>query len=747
MRSALRQSRGRRSAVVAPSGVRPETCGYRSIAASRSRATLDPIAASRGGSDSLRFRRPARRCAGVRWCSGGILASRRRETHGRERTCEFRGSRTRRLTDRFDLEHAPRRFPREPLQRRAAWPTACPSGCQRRVRLASRVTRHPTHRDKMRDAHRDQRVRGGGGVARAAADSTRVRARRAARARWRGIVAACSRLRPRGGRRGTAAGQPCPAEAHRCQAHPHVCRGPLGGRVLAMASTTAPTFTPVELEPAAQAFAEATANPPYLYDLTPGRGPQGRRRHPVRADRQARGRRRVDHRRAGPMQGPDRPARGRDGRAARSSSTSTAPAGCSATPTRTTGSCASSRSAPGAAVVFPEYSLSPEARYPVAIEQEYAVARWIVTRARPRTSTPRGWSIAGDSVGGNMAAALTIMAKERGDVNFKAQALFYPVTDASFDTDSLPPVRGGLLAAPRRHAVVLGPVHDRPGRAGARSPPARCARPPSELAGLPKALVINGEADVLRDEGEAYARNLRAAGVDVTATRYGGAIHDFMMVNALRETNAAGAAIARGHRLHEGSTRHEHAEAPITTRRCATSTARRSASSCRPSSPILTDLALTGKHAHWNVQGPNFRALHLHLDETGRRVARRGRRRRRARGGARPRTGRPRARRSPSRPRCRDLEAGPQLDRELLAALTRILTEAIGDDPRAHGPPRGRRHRHRRPPARDRRQARRAGVDDRVQTAESNGPPGTTPAGRVPPYGVVAVSVKRTCLA
>ena len=197
----------------------------------------------------------------------------------------------------------------------------------------------------------------------------------------------------------------------------------------------------------------------------------------------------------------------------------------------------------GAAVVFPEYSLSPEARYPVAIEQEYAVARWIVTEGASKDLDATRLVIAGDSVGGNMAAALTIMAKQRGEVDFKAQALFYPVTDASFDTDSYHQFAEGYWL--RRDAMLWfwdQYTTDPDERAEITASPLRATA--EDLAGLPKALVINGEADVLRDEGEAYARHLRAAGVDVTATRYGGAIHDFMMVNALRETNAAGAAIA-----------------------------------------------------------------------------------------------------------------------------------------------------------------------------------------------------------
>jgi acetyl esterase/lipase len=89
-----------------------------------------------------------------------------------------------------------------------------------------------------------------------------------------------------------------------------------------------------------------------------------------------------------------------------------------------------------AAVVFPEYALSPEARYPVAIEQNYAVARWVVTDGAAHGLDPARIAVAGDSVGGNMSAALTLMAKDRGDVPLAAQVLFYPVTDASFDTGS-----------------------------------------------------------------------------------------------------------------------------------------------------------------------------------------------------------------------------------------------------------------------------------------------------------------------
>ncbi|MDQ0989269.1 alpha/beta hydrolase [Streptomyces sp. V3I7] len=196
----------------------------------------------------------------------------------------------------------------------------------------------------------------------------------------------------------------------------------------------------------------------------------------------------------------------------------------------------------GAAVVFPEYDLSPEARYPVAIEQNYAVARWVVSDGAAGDLDPTRIAVAGDSVGGNMSIALTLMAKERGDVPIIQQVLFYPVTDANFDTGSYEQFATGYFL--RRDAMrwFWDQYTDDPAqRAEITASPLRAT--PEQLAGLPPALVITAEADVLRDEGEAYASKLREAGVPVTAVRYEGIIHDFVMLNALRGTHAAEGAI------------------------------------------------------------------------------------------------------------------------------------------------------------------------------------------------------------
>ncbi|GAA4553207.1 alpha/beta hydrolase [Amycolatopsis samaneae] len=198
----------------------------------------------------------------------------------------------------------------------------------------------------------------------------------------------------------------------------------------------------------------------------------------------------------------------------------------------------------GAAVVFPEYSRSPEARYPVAIEENYAVAKWVAEHGSERGLDATRVAIAGDSVGGNMTAALTLLAKRRGDVRFRQQVLFYPVTDAGMDTESYRRFADGYFLSHEGMKWFWDQYTTDPAqRAESTASPLRASV--EELADLPPALVITAEADVLRDEGEAYAAKLRRAGVPVTAVRYQGVIHDFVMLNALRETHAAGAAIAQ----------------------------------------------------------------------------------------------------------------------------------------------------------------------------------------------------------
>jgi acetyl esterase/lipase len=197
----------------------------------------------------------------------------------------------------------------------------------------------------------------------------------------------------------------------------------------------------------------------------------------------------------------------------------------------------------GAAVVFPDYHLT-EARYPVPIEENYAVLSWVRDHGAEKDLDGSRIAVAGDSVGGNMTAALTLLAKERSGPELVAQVLFYPVTDASCDTDSYHEFATGYFL--RRDAMQWfwdQYLSDETQRDEITASPLRASV--EQLAGLPRALVITGEADVVRDEGEAYASKLRQAGVDVTATRYEGIIHDFVMLNALRGTKAAEAAIAQ----------------------------------------------------------------------------------------------------------------------------------------------------------------------------------------------------------
>jgi acetyl esterase len=196
----------------------------------------------------------------------------------------------------------------------------------------------------------------------------------------------------------------------------------------------------------------------------------------------------------------------------------------------------------GAAVVFVEYSRSPEARYPVAIEEAYAATCWIVENGQSISLDPSRLAVVGDSSGGNMAAVITLLAKQRGGPKIDFQVLFCPTMDASFDTPSYQEFGKGYFLT--RDAMIWFWNRYAPDVAVCQRVTAAPLKASVEqLRELLTALVITAECDPLRDEGEAYARKLMLAGVRVTATRYLGTIHGFVFLNALAETPAAPAAI------------------------------------------------------------------------------------------------------------------------------------------------------------------------------------------------------------
>lgn len=196
-----------------------------------------------------------------------------------------------------------------------------------------------------------------------------------------------------------------------------------------------------------------------------------------------------------------------------------------------------------AAVVFVKYTPSPEARFPVPLQQAYWATRYIAENGASLGIDGSRLAVAGDSVGGNMAAVVALLAKEHGRPAIRHQALFYPVTDTNLDTASYRQFAEGPWLTRRTMEWFLDAyAPNRADRATRYVAPLRASI--DELRGLPPALVIVGENDVLRDEVEAYAHKLMQAGVRVTAGRVLGTIHDFMMLNALADTPATRSAIA-----------------------------------------------------------------------------------------------------------------------------------------------------------------------------------------------------------
>jgi acetyl esterase len=195
-----------------------------------------------------------------------------------------------------------------------------------------------------------------------------------------------------------------------------------------------------------------------------------------------------------------------------------------------------------ATVVFVNFTSSPEAQYPAPIEEAYAATKWVVENGTKMNLDSSRLAVAGDSVGGNMAAVVALLAKLRGGPKILFQVLFYPVTDANFKTPSYEQFATGYFLT--REAMKWFWDQHLPDIKARNQPMASPLRAPLEqLRGLPPTLVITGECDILRDEGEAYAHKLIEAGVTVTATRYLAIHHDFVMLNVVSETPAARGAI------------------------------------------------------------------------------------------------------------------------------------------------------------------------------------------------------------
>lgn len=187
------------------------------------------------------------------------------------------------------------------------------------------------------------------------------------------------------------------------------------------------------------------------------------------------------------------------------------------------------------AVIFVNYTPSPEAQYPVAIEQTYAVAKYAATHGAELGIDTTRLALMGDSVGGLMTAAVTQLAKQRGEPKITYQVLLYPVTDAVFDTPTYQEFADGYWLS--RKAMEWFWDNFAPNTADRLKSSASPLRATvEELQGLPPAFIVTDEHDVLRYEGEAYAHKLMQAGVDVAAIRILGTVHDFAILAPLKDT-------------------------------------------------------------------------------------------------------------------------------------------------------------------------------------------------------------------
>jgi acetyl esterase len=190
------------------------------------------------------------------------------------------------------------------------------------------------------------------------------------------------------------------------------------------------------------------------------------------------------------------------------------------------------------AVVCVNYTPAPEAKYPTQIEEAYAATQYIYDHGHLFKLNTERLAIVGDSVGGNMAIVVALLAKERHGPTISSQVLFYPVTDANFETGSYQEFADGpWLTKKAMEWFWKNYLPDESKRKQPTASPLQATI--DQLKGLPPTLITTNELDVLRDEGEALAHKLTAAGVPVISIRYAGSIHDSALLNPLADTLVA----------------------------------------------------------------------------------------------------------------------------------------------------------------------------------------------------------------
>jgi len=191
----------------------------------------------------------------------------------------------------------------------------------------------------------------------------------------------------------------------------------------------------------------------------------------------------------------------------------------------------------GFAAVFVNYTPTPDAQYPQAINEIYAATKWVAEHGEEIEVDGKKLAVVGNSVGGNMTTVTALMAKAKGGPQIKLQIMMWPIVDANFATESYQQFgEKRFLTTPLMKWMYDLYIPDPEKRKDIYASPLQATV--EQLKGLPPALIQVAQSDILRDEGEAYGRKLDEAGVTVTTVRYNGMIHDFGLLNGLAEVPA-----------------------------------------------------------------------------------------------------------------------------------------------------------------------------------------------------------------